>query len=438
MPAKNLTDAFVKTASPINSKLTEYSDTKERGLCLRVTPNNAKAWTYRYRLISGEQKRVTLGKWPTMSLSAARSSVIEQKANVSKGGNPALEAKQKRYKAKENLKSETLKEIGEWYYRECDVGRQSLKSERPKRASTLRVERPYFDKMIIPALGDYKIQDIKWQQIEEFINNLTDNQSKSAGRHCRVILHSIYEFAIWKELAEDNPCKKLAKQKIPQRKRVLKDDELKAVWQTFTLPIDTPNLKVSPPLAYAIKIAAVTLQRRSEITKMHESQLDFENRVWTIPSDNAKNYEEHEVPLTDLAMELIQAALALRTKESGYVFPSPRATPENDKPIDGQAITHAFIRARNLLEWQDMRPHDLRRTGASNLAGDRLGFPIFTISKVLNHKSDNAGGAIITQTNYALPELLPMKRRALDAWAIRLLEIVESKEPTTNVISLAR
>lgn len=40
MPKRNLTTAFVKTAGPLNGKLTEYSDTKEPGLCLRVCFKN--------------------------------------------------------------------------------------------------------------------------------------------------------------------------------------------------------------------------------------------------------------------------------------------------------------------------------------------------------------------------------------------------------------
>jgi integrase len=51
---------------------------------------------------------------------------------------------------------------------------------------------------------------------------------------------------------------------------------------------------------------------------------------------------------------------------------------------------------RDALKMVDMRPHDFRRTGATNLTGERLGFPRFTVSKVLNHASDTGNAAAVT------------------------------------------
>jgi len=45
-------------------------------------------------------------------------------------------------------------------------------------------------------------------------------------------------------------------------------------------------------------------------------------------------------------------------------------------------------------------------------------------------------GAHVTSV-YDRNEYLPEKRRALDAWAIRLLEIVEDRKSADNVVNLA-
>ena len=42
MPSANLTDAFVRTAAPIQGKLTEYRDAKTPGLALRVSPRRGQ------------------------------------------------------------------------------------------------------------------------------------------------------------------------------------------------------------------------------------------------------------------------------------------------------------------------------------------------------------------------------------------------------------
>jgi integrase len=99
-------------------------------------------------------------------------------------------------------------------------------------------------------------------------------------------------------------------------------------------------------------------------------------------------------------------------------------------------MTRAFARLRDPLDLGDARPHDFRRTGATNLTGERLGFPRFTVSKVLNHASDTGNSATVTSV-YDRNEHLPEKRRALDAWAMRLLEIVGDRKLAGNVVNIS-
>jgi hypothetical protein len=60
------------------------------------------------------------------------------------------------------------------------------------------------------------------------------------------------------------------------------------------------------------------------------------------------------------------------------------------------------------------------------------GFPRFTVSKVLNHASNTGNAAAVTSA-YDSNECLPEKRRALDASAMRLLEMVGEKKSADNV-----
>ncbi len=148
-------------------------------------------------------------------------------------------------------------------------------------------------------------------------------------------------------------------------------------------------------------------------------EIDRERRLWIISSTRTKNHRTHTVPLSDLALELIDRALSVRNHESDYIFPSPR---DAGKPINPAAMTRAFGRMKKALDLGDIRPHDLRRTGATNLTGEQLGFPRFTVSKILNHTSDTGGAASVTGI-YDQNEYLAEKRKALDKWALRVLEI---------------
>ncbi len=246
--------------SSVNGRLTEYPDSKERGLCLRVTPAGVKSWTYRYRTKSGKQKRMSLGKLDVISLSSARKSVRKQKAAVDEGRDPAANKVMATQLAKEALHKETVKDIGEWYFTECRAGRHKPNIKTPKRETTLRVEEFYFHKQIVPHLGKLKLADIPRATIQAFVDKLADEQSISAARHCRVVLHSIYSFAERQDITDKNPCRNVTTASHKPRERVLSDQELRDIWHAITPPVDIEGAPISASVAYSILLAMVTLR----------------------------------------------------------------------------------------------------------------------------------------------------------------------------------
>ena len=434
MPTLKLTDAFVRNAIAKDGGLTEYADEKEKGLALRVSPAGAKSWTFRYRLVSGKQKRISLGKFPDVPLSEARGRVVQKRAEVAAGGDPAAEAKNARATARQALEKETFQEVGQWYFRECQAGRHRPNLKRPKRQSTIQLERYYFDRHIVPEFGDSRLDELKRATVQAFVDRLGDDFSLSTARQCRIILHAIYVFAQRREITDvKNPCEFVTVAATGPRDRVLSDTEIHAIWTALKPPIDIDGAAISASVGYACLLATVTLQRRGEVTGMRLDEIDRDQRLWTIPGKRTKNHRTQVVPLSDLALDLIDAALSVRNSESAYVFPSPR---DPSKPIQPAAMTRAFGRLKKALNLGDIRPHDLRRTGATNLTSERLGFSRFTVSKVLNHASDTGGAAAVTGV-YDKNEYLAEKRRALDAWSVRLKAIVNGAEAGNNVIAFS-
>ena len=77
----HLTDRFCDRAKPQGGEAqSDYFDETVSGLALRVTKLGTKAWTLHYSAASG-RKRLTLGRYPALSLAAARSAALEVKAN---------------------------------------------------------------------------------------------------------------------------------------------------------------------------------------------------------------------------------------------------------------------------------------------------------------------------------------------------------------------
>lgn len=68
-----LTDRFCQHAKSQTAQ-TDYFDETVRGLALRVTLHGTKAWTFHW---GKPRRRITLGRYPKISLAAARALAIE-------------------------------------------------------------------------------------------------------------------------------------------------------------------------------------------------------------------------------------------------------------------------------------------------------------------------------------------------------------------------
>ena len=277
--AKNLTDDSVKKASPRDGKLTECRDAKVLGLALRVTPAGAKSWTIRYRLEDGSQRRLSLGTYPAVTLSKARDKALAALTSVAAGNDPASEKKKKREHAVA-ARRDTIEALGERYFQDAVKGRHRA-GGKPKRQSTLAMERYYFDRHVLPEFGPRPITSLARAEIQDFINRAGDNHAPSTARQCRVVLQRIFSLAQWQEITDKNPCQFIHAPSYSTRERVLSESELRMIWAATAISRLPGSFHLSPGLAIAIRLAMVTLQRRSEIVGLHSREIDKGERLWS-------------------------------------------------------------------------------------------------------------------------------------------------------------
>ena len=121
-----LTDTGIRALKPRDGR---YIVTDGRGLSLEVLPSGKMAWLYRYRL-DGKYGKVSLGRYPDLSLKKAREKRDELAGKVAKGESPAEERKLARAGMPSNP---TVKEFAERYYKEQVV----KQVERPEKRSAL-------------------------------------------------------------------------------------------------------------------------------------------------------------------------------------------------------------------------------------------------------------------------------------------------------------
>lgn len=429
-----LTNDMLKNAIPEKGKRLELRDDQEPGLIFRVTENGVRSWSIRYRNAGGEHRRKAIGPYPSISLAKARELARKVKGTVAEGSD--IVATERLNKAAEVLKRlNTVEGLAEAYFTDAELGTHRFNAK-PKRPGTIAEEKRIYSKLVKPKFGKSAVADITRAEIQAFVSK----QAKGAisnGRHCRNIIRQLMSYAVRNSLIDVNPAHDIAVVMPEARERVLTDAELRTFWKACVRPQGVKDLALSIEMGIALRMAAVTLQRGGEIVGMKWSEIDRGASAWLIPAGRMKGKKAHLVPLSDMALGLLDE-VSEETEGNGseYVFPSPRSPKDVDTHLDRRAFSRAMNRIVTAAKIDHATPHDLRRTGATNLTSERVGIPRFIVSQVLAHAGDTGGSAAVTGKHYDMNDYLPEKRRALDAWATLLKAILTEKEREDNVRKL--
>lgn len=391
MPRQKLTDTFVRNFS-YPGKEHEFYDTIRSGFIFRVSKKGHKSFSYRYRF--GEKvQRFTIGSFPAVSLSKARSIADDLHLKVKQGIDPQDEKLNARL-VPDKL---TITELSQEYFsRHFQTLSMSTQDDYRRRINNV----------ILPAIGGIYVSELDRFTIIDFIETIAfENEAPIQSNRVKAILSSMYSFAVDKAICDFNPVKTVKPVgKEKQRDRVLNIDEIKLLWKSFE--------GESEPISSLFKILLITAQRLGETSRMKWN--DIHDNIWIIPEEETKASRRHFVPLSEIATELLNHRRAF-AGVSEFVFESPVKI---GYPIS--AVQYAAKRVRESSGILDFRLHDLRRTAASYMA--EQGVSRTVLGKILNHKG-LAGDSSVTAI-YDRHEYLDEKRRALEAWATHLNKII--------------
>lgn len=443
MASENLTDKRVLSVRAEPGQRLELFDKGARGLVLRVTGEGHKTWVVRYRTPDGRQPRLKLGDYPAVSLKEARAKAAAKRLEISNGSDPAAEKRRERHAARaEPIK--TVDDLATAYFAACRSGEYRARS-RAKAESTLIGEEGVYRRHLKNRLGHERVEDVTTDSAKRQLRLVGKAAAIQANR-AHSLLSQLYSYAVSEGRVPSSPMVQLRKPSAENvRTRVLSDEEVQGIWSalqspgglTFVEGAQTRRVCLSRPVAIALELTMLTLQRRSEVAEMRRDELALDRGEWVIAAGRTKNRRAHLVPLAPRSVELVREAIRLAddgldadAQRSLFVFVSPRAY---EKAIGGGALTHALRDVLDALKIPDARLHDLRRTGATALTSERGGQRRFVVSKLLNH-SDNEGAAVTGV--YDRNEYAVEKRRALLTWERLLQEQVGVAQQPANVVQL--
>jgi integrase len=377
-----ITDAKIKGLKPRTKR---YMETDGNGLSLDVLPSGKMSWLYRY-WFNGKQERVTLGKYPAVSLKEAREKRDKLATAAREGNSPAAERKLARMGLASNP---TVREFGERYFAEQAV--RNWKDPKPIRR--------YLDTEILPTLGEKSLKDVTALDVQALVYRKRDNGRIAAAIQLRMVLKQIFDYAIETRLLTLNPAAMVATRyigKARKRSRVLTPSEIRLYLRT----IYQSNMRRQFKLA--LHIILLTLSRKSELLLARWEHVNFEAGEWLVPAENAKTGKPHMVYLSTQVAEMFRELKTL-------AGPSQLVLPGRGSLIRPFA-KNALNKALEGLTF-DMDPvtiHDLRRTAATQLT--EHGFNKDVIEKALNHEHEGIRAV------YILAEFAEPRKKMLQWW----------------------
>ncbi len=373
------------------------------GFGLRVSEQGTKSWVIMYHVrgeLSGK-RRLTLGRYPILSLATARERARRAFELAWDGVDPADSRPQAAARPALNF-AEAAKQFIDRY-------------ARPKNRGWHRQEVD-LSREFTPLWGTRPIDTITRRDVLDVLDRIADRTSPlRASRHLALI-RKLFNWCLERDILQTSPAANI---KPPGREvsrdRVLSDDEIRLMWDCAGA--------VGHPFGAIFKLLLVTAQRRDEVGQMRWRDLDLGQGIWTIPRERSKNNVANEVPLSSLALALINGLPRFAGED--FVF---SASNGSGRPASGYSkaklrldrlmdAKRAAEGSPSALEWW---VHDLRRTAASGMA--RLGTPPHVIERVLNHISGSQAGVAGIYNRYGY---LPEKRKALEVWAAHLESILQ-------------
>lgn len=371
LSSKALTDTTIRNLK-IGKTRIDHFDAVQRGLGLRVAPSGLKSW-FVMRRINGKMRRISIGRYPEVTLSAARKKAADLLDNIATGNNPAMKA------------APTFEvALKDWFDREQDRKRGA--SEK-RRALNLDA---------IPALGELEMNAITRSEIRALIDRIVDRGAPVHANRMLAYLRRFFNWAVERDIISASPAAGLkAPTAETSRDRTLSEAELKAVWKA--------SFVLSVPFDAYFRMLILTGQRRNEVAGACWKEFDLGKAEWIIPASRAKNGSAHLVHLSPEALDSLSGMP--RFENSPFVF-----TTKLTSPISGFSKIKTTIDEKSGVTGWTI--HDLRRTFATVGTG-QLGIDPVVMDKILNHRSGVVKGVAAV---YQRAAYLEPRKAALAKW----------------------
>lgn len=374
-------------------------------------------------MVGSSRRDIGLGGYPGVTLATARAEAREIRAKVRSGIDPVVERKDAILALKAlQAKTRTFREVAHEVH-SIKVLEFKNRKHADQWINTLET-------YAFPTLGDRTIAGITTDDVMVVLKDIWLTKNETA-RRVQQRMNAVFEYAIRGGFgASPSPASwsESLKGRLPAPSKLAKKAGGKKnharVNIDHTPAFMSDLLKRHSVSTHALAFAVLTAARSGEVRGARWDEIDFSRRHWTIPADRMKAGEEHRVPLSNEAIELLHSC----NRQSILIFPGQRGQPLSDNTLSKlMKDMHAESIAKGGIGYLDEKskriatPHGTARSSFQDWSlrsdsyllpsGDRVSFPKEWSEAALAHCKDDYDGA------YSRDKALEERRILMQAWA---------------------
>jgi integrase len=381
------------------------------GLYLRIWQSGEKRWVMRYKVAG----RTRVGTFTdaagnksavTIPLGAARAWASAWHVIVRQGRDPAAEERRK--EAAERRLPIVRAFAAEYLERHAKPNKRSWGEDQRLLSHD-----------VLPVLGDLRLDTVTRRDIVTMLDAIRDRGADIVANRVIAVVRRMFGFAVERGVVESSPFVGIRAARERTRARVLTDDELRRLWAA-TAP-GAP--RIEPSTRMALRLLLLSGARASEVCGAPWLEFDVSAAEWLIPAARTKNGRAHSIPLSDMALDIVREAEALRPSKSRWLLPALGR--------EGHVTPSGVLQAAQRILGEDMVVHDIRRSVATGL--QRFGIRLEVTEALLNHVSGSRAGVVGI---YQRHDWHQEKRAALDVWASYIERLAVGGDAGENVVRL--
>jgi integrase len=363
------------------------------GLYLQVTSAAAKSWIFRYSA-AGRGREMGLGSLSAITLADARVLAAGYRAQRAAGLDPiAVRGAERERQALEAAKAITFSEAAERYIA-AHAGKWRNDKHKAQWRSTLATyAEPIFGNLPVQAVDTGLVLNV----LEPIWNVKRETASRLRGR-----IENVLDWATARGLRQgENPARWKGHLKHLLAARTVRAVRHHPAMAYADVPAFMERLRTLEGISpRALEFTILTVARTGETIGALWSEINFTDKIWTVPANRMKAGAEHRVPLCDSALAILREME--RTRVSDSVFPGWK----HGKPLSNMAMAKVLER----MGLDSVTIHGFR-SSFRDWAAEQTACASEVVEKALAHTIHNE-----VEAAYRRGDLLDKRRQLLTAW----------------------